>query len=351
MFDGGKSYYINLTVDGNLPTDTGYEHRFVLNNVDQVGSLDHWNGSGAGDLTGTFIAASSTSDFIFYVNNFTCNVSNFQVRELAEEDRSIKNNGLAVYGAITKTPVATGADLVAYSGFSGSNFLKQPYNSDLAPGTGQYSVMFWVNTTYNASNDQYLFDRAGSSSRILMTLMQNDSKIQFYVVGSGGAASNLVTNDIGISENVWHQVVGLYDGSLHKVYIDGVESSNTTTGQDVGNDGTPALHIGVRHSEATSTQQLLGNLALFRWSNSAPSPEQIKKMYEDEKSLFYENAKATLYGSSDAVTALTHDDSTNLLHVGTSSGRSDFYGLTRVDHSTLAVTTAISAHDGLIAQQ
>ena len=41
-------------------------------------------------------------------------------------------------------------------------------------------------------------------------------------------------------------------------------------------------------------------------------------MYEDEKVLFQENAKATLYGSSDAVTALGYDEDTELLHVGTS---------------------------------
>ena len=42
----------------------------------------------------------------------------------------------------------------------------------------------------------------------------------------------------------------------------------------------------------------------LEFSASAPSAEQVKKMYEDEKVLFQENAKATLYGSSDAVTAL-----------------------------------------------
>ena len=59
---------------------------------------------------------------------------------LAVEDRSVNNNGLAVYGTITKSAVATGADLVGYSGFSASNYLQQPYNSDLDFGTGDFSV-------------------------------------------------------------------------------------------------------------------------------------------------------------------------------------------------------------------
>ena len=74
-------------------------------------------------------------------------------------------------------------------------------------------------------------------------------------------------------------------------------------------------------------------------------------MYEDEKHLFQENAKCTLYGSSDAVTALAYDEDTELLHVGTSSGRSDFQGLRRINNTTTAVTTAISASDDLIAEQ
>jgi hypothetical protein len=92
-------------------------------------------------------------------------------------------------------------------------------------------------------------------------------------------------------------------------------------------------------------------MALLRISGSAPSAEQVKKMYEDEKVLFQENAKATLYGSSDAVTALGYDEDTELLHVGTSAGRSDFRGLRRINNTTTAVTTAISASDDLIAEQ
>ena len=64
-----------------------------------------------------------------------------------------------------------------------------------------------------------------------------------------------------------------------------------------------------------------------------------------------DNTKATLYGSSDAVTALGYDEDTELLHVGNSAGRSDFQGLRRINNTTTAVTTAISASDDLIAEQ
>jgi UDP-glucose 6-dehydrogenase len=91
-------------------------------------------------------------------------------------------------------------------------------------------------------------------------------------------------------------------------------------------------------------------MALFRISATAPTAAQIKTIYEAEKPLFQENAKATLYGTSDAVTALAHDSDTNLLHVGTSAGRSVFQGLRRVDNTTTAVGAAISASNGLVVE-
>ena len=74
-------------------------------------------------------------------------------------------------------------------------------------------------------------------------------------------------------------------------------------------------------------------------------------MYNDEKYLFQEGAQATLYGTSDAVTALAYDDDTELLHAGTSAGRSVFQGLRRVSNTTDAVGVAISASNDLVVEE
>ena len=82
-----------------------------------------------------------------------------------------------------------------------------------------------------------------------------------------------------------------------------------------------------------------------------PSEHEIRRMYNDEKQLFVENAKATLYGTSDDIKGIDYDEGTNLLHVGTSSGRSDFSGLRRINNTTTPVTTAIAASNGLIVEE
>ena len=59
----------------------------------------------------------------------------------------------------------------------------------------------------------------------------------------------------------------------------------------------------------------------------------------------------TFSNEVNAVPALAYDEVTEQLHVGTSSGRSDFQELRRINNTTTAVTTAISAHDGFIVEQ
>jgi hypothetical protein len=94
-----------------------------------------------------------------------------------------------------------------------------------------------------------------------------------------------------------------------------------------------------------------GSMALWKMSATVPSADQIKRMYEDEKALFQENAKATVYGTSGVIAALAYDKDTNLLHVGTSIGRSDFMGLRRINNTTRAIGTALSAVDGFIVEE
>jgi hypothetical protein len=214
--------------------------------------------------------------------------------------------------------------------------------------------MVWVKTG-TSSSDQYIFDRASgeTNTRNLLQIMHsgaaNPNRLQWWHRNSSGNVTDVQATDLTVADNNWHFIVAVQDGGGYFVYVDGVKSSvGGGTIRDIDNSNSPDMYIGVRNS---LNNAMTGSMALFRYSLSCPSPEQIKKIYEDEKVLFQENAKATLYGSSDAVTALAYDDATELLHVGTSSGRSDFRGLRRINNTTTAVTTAISASKEFVAEQ
>ena len=106
-----------------------------------------------------FIATGTELNLSFIVNEVNSYgfVDNISVRP-AVDDRSVNNNGLQIIGEINKAPVAPGADLVAYSGFSANDYLVQPYNEDLNFGTGDFCVMGWFKQS--ATTDFILIFRA-----------------------------------------------------------------------------------------------------------------------------------------------------------------------------------------------
>jgi len=177
--------------------------------------------------------------------------------------------------------------------------------------------------------------------------MHEVSSGQYLIRGSNITASG-VSN--GIASAAWTCMTITKTGGKINLYTNG-KLSSTTAGTCATPSNPYSLEI-LRWSYATGRNYASNSeFALFRVSQTIPSTEQIAKMYNDEKHLFATNAKATLYGSSNAVTALAYDDSTELLHVGTSAGRSEFQGLNRVNNTTDAVGAAISASNSFIVEE
>jgi hypothetical protein len=304
-----------------------------------------------GTTSGTYIriitATTTTTSLVLSVNNagvsFVDNVS----FKLAEEDRSVNNNPLTVYGTVTKSAVATGAELVGYSGFSASNRLSSVHSDINFGSSGSATICFmsWVKQSTTGEYSYIISVQDGTANPVGIAV--HTSTGNFYVY----EGSEVKSSSTNIVDGNWHHCVGIISTNNVLGYVDGREVLNTTTSNPPNLSGIDRFNIGHFRSGTTNLYHQRGSLSLSRISKSIPSAEQIKKIYEDEKHLFNENAKATLYGSSDAVTALAYDDTTNLLHVGTSAGRSEFQGLCRINNTTDAVTTAISASNGLVAEQ
>jgi hypothetical protein len=330
----GKKYTVQATSSNHTGSGT---RRIYVGNIAGSQATLRVEASTEGVKVGTFTATAATT-YVSLANEDYSNVStnwdNVSIR-LAEADRSVNNNGLQVNGTITKTAVATGADLVAYSGFSSANYLEQPYNADLDFGTGDFSISCWFNTP-NVGGGQKLFQKGDNVNGINMWMAADLKYMTIYILGSP-----FTTPQGAYGNNVWNHVVAKRASGVVNVWINGVLLK---TGSSTGNASyTTTAKIGVNCNSNTK-------LALVRVSATAPTAAQIKEIYEAEKPLFQENAKCTLNGTSDAVQCLAYDDSTELLHVGTSGGRSTFQGLRRVDE-TATNTTEISAQGGMIIEE
>jgi hypothetical protein len=289
-----------------------------------------------------YFTATETTHYVAFYSEDGATLDNVSVK-LADADRSVNNNGLIVNGTVTRTPVATGADLVAYSGFSASNYLEQPYNSGLDFGTGDFCVMGWLKGA-----DTYcgLVDRGtGTAGFGNSFAVGGNATSKLY--GKVGASSGYSSADVW--SGTWRFVCLVRSSGVAYFFVDGLASGSFTATDNVTN--TSAItRLGLRTDGAASFDSS-SYMALWRISATAPTAEAIAKIYNDEKHLFVENAACTLAGTSDAVTALAHDSSTGLLHVGSSYGRSVFQGLRRVSNTTTAVGTAISASNGLVVEE
>ena len=349
----GKTYTLSGYVYSStgklwLRWRNGNDSGYIVDNYELVsGTPDTWlafsvtaKETSSGSLGGIRLVANAAGTF--YVDGLS-------IRP-AEEDRSVNNNGLQIVGEINKAPVAPGADLVSYSGFSANNYLVQPYNEDLNFGTGDLHMMCW-HKKQSAGDNEILISKADFSTGqdgAALSLQHSDSKYYAYTTGGDGGpgGDNDYLEASFTTDNTWHHVAMVRKDGVLTIYVDGVVIGSGTRNYNVNNSGDCFIGTGNGIAPATTT-----SLALIRIGGSAPEPDQIAKIYRDEKPLFQEGSQATLYGTSDAVTALSYDEKTELLHVGTSAGRSDFSGLRRINNTTTAITTSISAHNNLIAEQ
>jgi hypothetical protein len=349
----GKTYLFSAKINS-----VGSRGDFYIRNGGNTGAvLANLTGTNGQTVTliGQFTAISSQSTIQFGVdsNGTSIIVDDITVRR-AELDRSVNNRGLQVFGNIIKTPVATGADLVAYSGFDTvGNYLYQPYNSALDFGTGDFCLMAWIKDS-NINSFERIIERqdlgiSGHGDGPSYFISGDSTGKLEFIIGTTNVTINKVVSNV-IPTNSWVFVCGVRRSNVMQIYINGELSGNAIFNSTNVNNSNAVVFVG--HGRfANSLQRGADNIALARISATAPSDAQIKKMYEDEKVLFQDNAKAVLYGTSDAVTALAYDDSTNLLHAGTSSGRSVFQGLRRVDYTTTPVGAAISASNGMVVEE
>jgi hypothetical protein len=211
-------------------------------------------------------------------------------------------------------------------------------NTDFDFGTGDFSASGWVKAGYvnNGSGWNYIIGNGSASSTGSSgwNLSTSSTRFCFQIHGGG---HRIYSNDW--SAGVWYHLVASRLAGNTYIYLNGALQSSGSSTHNVSSHTLKEIYVGAENPNVQVTRYLAaGSLALWRISATAPTAEQIKEIYEAEKPMFQENAKCTLNGTSDAVTAMSYDDSNEELLVGTSGGLSVFKGLRRVDENTNNIT-------------
>ena len=289
-----------------------------------------------------------TETVLFYGNSFSGKVDDVEVYLQVQDRRNQGVKGLQIYGTINRAPVTNGSDLVYYQPADSNSYAQhENLNETGINWSNAWYMMFWYYTYGKMAIEE--FNTGGYNNTVLLVSTDADG---IYLRSKALSFINITTRNIG-----WNQFAAVYNGKdklkVYKNSLEIGEYSVTYANQNAriilfansyNNNG--GSYANRNYSVSTSARMALARVGL-----GAPSPDQLRKMWVDEKMLFNENAKCTIHGTSDAVTGLAFDDSHNIIHVGTSAGRSEFSGLTRINNTTTAVTTAISASNGLVAEQ
>lgn len=261
--------------------------------------------------------------------------------QLAAPDRSYKSRGLIVNGTLQRQPVATGADVVAWSGFGGGAYLEQPYNADQDYGIGDFCFCGWV----AAFTTGYILRRGHATTGPWFRLVYNGSGKYQFDINDGVGASASVQSVSPATSAVYAFVCivrRVATGNI-ELWVNGVlEAQATASGVGSLSNALATLRFGA-HQDGSGALHSGTALTMWRSGAYAPIPAQIRRQYADEAPLFQSGAKVLVGGSSSAVSSLDRDPLTGRLAVGTGDGVAVFSGLRRVayyDEVALAATTS-----------
>lgn len=244
---------------------------------------------------------------------------------LAVADRSYKAQGAAINGSLTRAQLASGTSLVAFSGWSAANYLREPYSADLDFGTGEWTASAWVNIPTVVSAVGVIAERAGATGPSIRLAIDATGKL--VATAYDGTTTRTVTTTASYNTAQWIKARVNYttDGTL-AILVNGREVA-TARGAPLLTLNNAAAVLTIGNSYALDAP-FPGSLALLKLGATVPTPEQAVFMYEQEKQLFRDGAISVLPDTG-AIVDMAYDEATDRWVAISAANESYWSGLVR----------------------
>jgi len=327
----GDANSISLGPDGKIVTATDAGLNYGYTHANYAGS----------DLAGYVTRAFTTG----YLGQ-GCKIA--ALANSVTADRSGNANTLTENGTVVEAAVASGAELKGYSDWSSSNYMSRAYDADFDFGVADWSAILWFKIAANGAAE-CLFDRDdgtfGTSNPYWALHIEASGELAW--AGSGASASwNANTGGSGYDydDGIWHMAACVNEGAAsQKLYIDGGLVASTTVTIGTVSNGDAVLYVGERPDASRPLTD--GTLALLRFSASAPTATQVRRMYEAEAPMYTANAKVLLQsGSTDAVLDAKIDPLSGKVIVTQTDSQEIFDGLAIETERTVATGGSTFEH-------
>ncbi len=174
------------------------------------------------------------------------------------------------------------------SGFNGSSSkIVLPDNASLKP-TGDFTVGFWIKSS--VYGDRIVFQSYSNSLYRAGFYIRTQFPNGYCYFGYGKNSGNVQDVDFGelrgtidITNNKWHSIIIVYNGSSSFMYIDGnLNVSKVGIGNLVYNT-TNYIRVGCRNANGSDDLFYNGLLDELFLDGKAWTPQEIKRKYSEYK--------------------------------------------------------------------
>lgn len=191
-----------------------------------------------------------------------------------------ENAGTAVWDASANTNNATTTGTPTWTTGKVSNAITLNGSSQAIIGpdvdiSTAITVAIWVNPATSSQNAKVVSKHSsGTNAQALLQLINGAPTFGVTTSGSGNLTNSTST---ALSTSTWHHVVGTYDGTNVKLYING---SLVDTDPATGTIATNAFAWTIGKEATASSAYFNGSVDEFKVLNRALSVEEIKAEYD-----------------------------------------------------------------------
>jgi hypothetical protein len=155
------------------------------------------------------------------------------------------------------SPLISAGNAVTFAGGSSQQARLLSYNG--LASLAQVSVEAWIKSTTSGSSTEILSNDDGAGfSRILGLSLNSTGTVTFIILGVGSYTTTATVNDGAV-----HHIVGVYDGTTIKIYIDGVASGAGAAATGSLNGGNPAIRVGAGPGNASYFTGTIDEVAFY----------------------------------------------------------------------------------------
>ena len=276
--DDQTKVHIQL-LDGDESSGTGHNQ-----NTNHTVAQDAWTyleipisvSTGGSSSRVTFQSASGATTGTWYIDQVS-------VREKSVWYDLSGNFNDGAMSSVIQT-AESGAGGTKSFDFDGTSDYVNIEDSSLWDATGGISVSCWCYAdslgSYNTTVNQWDSSANSSSSWTVETV---GSDWRFYIYDSGSTALSYASSTGTATTGAWKHIVGVFDGTTVKVYVDGVVGGTTDT-VTTANTASFPLRIGRFYDTATGSWN--GKIAIVHVYNRTLSAAEIQQNYNAQKGRF-----------------------------------------------------------------